>query len=89
MIIRYHVTAKYIPGKGMRTHERGIGSLLHLNETESMRDKAMKIAKKIPYTTISICAPRGEDKIANVYVRSPFGQNKLHLSYSKRLDDSL
>jgi len=89
MIFKYHVTAKYSNQHGLRTHERGIGSLFHLSETELMRKRAIEIARDHPYITVSVCAPKGKDGIAEVYFRNLWGTNVLHKSYSKRLGESL
>jgi len=85
MILRYHVTAKYVPVEGTRTHKRGLGSLFHLSETESMRNRAMEIARENPYIIISVCAPRKKDGRAMVYFRDLFEKNILHKSYSREL----
>jgi hypothetical protein len=89
MILRYHVTARYSAQNGLRTHERGIGSLFHLSETELMRKRAIEIARDHQYITVSVCAPKGKDAVAEVYFRDIWGKNVLHKSYSKRLDEDL
>jgi hypothetical protein len=83
-MIRYHISARRLPGGDVKVNENGIGSLRYSSETrQNLRKVAMNIAKKTPYSTVLV-RPRGED-LPEIYIRAAFRdtpRNVHHKGYS-------
>lgn len=86
MILRYHVTAKYTKSFGVRTHERGLGSLLHMSETEILREIAVEIARQRKYSTVAVCPSRIKGGEPIVFIKNLLGQYILFENYHSGAD---